>query len=82
MQENEETWQFYDKKYNFNAIVFGYHDLTPWAQNFLIKRINDSSWAPVFVDNYIIIFLKRNALNKDIILKYELPKEIFNVKQI
>jgi len=82
MQENEETWQFYDKKYNFNAIVFGYHDLTPWAQNFLVKRINDSSWAPVFVDNYIIIFLKRNALNKDIILKYELPKEIFNVKQI
>jgi len=80
MQENEEIWQFYDKKHDFNAIVFGYHDLTPWAQNFLAKRINDLKWAPVFVDNYIIIFLKRNEINKDIILKYELPKEIFNVK--
>jgi hypothetical protein len=55
-------------------------DYTPWAQNFLIHRVKDPLWAPVFVDNKTILFLQRNEENKEIIKKYEIPKEVFNTE--
>ncbi len=79
LQEDEEHWRQADKKYKFNVIFFYYRDLTPWSQKFLIARINDSDWAPVFADDKIIIFLKRNDLNKKIIEAYELPQNYFSI---
>jgi hypothetical protein len=79
MQENEKLWKKQDEKYNFNVIIFNWHDLTNWGQDFLIRRINDSNWAPVYVDNNVLIFLKNNELNKNIIEKYKLPKNIFSI---
>ena len=69
MQESENEWQKQDKIYNFNAIFFFRNDATPWGQNFLISRINDPTWAPIFVDQYTIIFLKKTSQNQKIIDK-------------
>ena len=71
-QQDNFVWQEQMEKYNFNAIFFSHRDYTPWGQNFLIERVKDSKWAVVFMDNYSIIFLKRNILNKSIIEKYEI----------
>lgn len=79
IQENEDRWKEAESRYNFNAVVFYRNDLTPWAQQFLVKRISDSSWAPVWVDHSTIIFLKRNGPNQSTIEKYELHKEMFRV---
>lgn len=79
MQENEDVWDRVDRQYNFNVIYFYRHDFTPWAQPFLIKRLQDSKWAPVFVDGYTLILLKRNEKNRRIIQLYELPKHIFQI---
>jgi len=79
MQESENEWQKQDKIYNFNAIFFFRNDATPWGQNFLISRINDSTWAPIFVDQYTIIFLKKTSQNQKIIEKFEIPKEFFRI---
>jgi hypothetical protein len=79
MQEKEEKWQEELKKNKFNAIYFYRLDYTPWAQTFLISRVKDPAWAPVFVDNKTILFLYRNEINSNIIKKYEIPKEVFNV---
>lgn len=79
LQENEDKWKEMEQKYNFNTIFFYRHDLTPWAQTFLVNRITDSSWAPIYVDNLSIIFVKRNEVNKELIKKFELPKEMFLV---
>lgn len=81
MQENNEKWDELDDKYNFNIIFFARHDLTPWAQKFLIKRVQDENWAPIFVDNYNIIFIKRSSSNADVIEKYEIDKSRFSVKE-
>ncbi|MDD5547637.1 MAG: hypothetical protein PHN74_01915 [Candidatus Pacebacteria bacterium] len=78
MQNNNDIWLKKDKEYNFNSIFFSYRDLTPWGQNFLNLRVNDRSWAPVFADEQVIIFVKRNAENKNIIDKYEIPREAFS----
>lgn len=80
MQENDDIWKQKLAEYNFNSIFFYRQDLTPWAQRFLIARIKDPDWAPVFVDNYNIIFVKRIDQNADLIKKYELPKEMFKME--
>ncbi len=79
LQQDNSVFQKQDEIYNFNAIFFSHHDITPWGQNFLIERIDDSNWAPVFTDNYALIFLKRNKLNQPIIEEYEIPREYFRV---
>jgi len=79
MQQDNSFWQEKSKEYNFNVIFFNYHDATPWAQNFLAERVKDNSWAPVYVDNHAIIFLKRNLINQPIIEKYEMPKSRFGM---
>ncbi|MFA4880155.1 MAG: hypothetical protein WC650_00825 [Candidatus Doudnabacteria bacterium] len=80
MQEKKEIWQAQERKYNFNAIIFAYHDLTPWTQKFLVERVEDPAWAPVFVDNYTLIFLKRDAQNQKVIEQFVLPRERFKIE--
>lgn len=79
MQEDELIWQTMDQEYGFNVIYFYRLDMTPWAQPFLIQRISDPLWVPVFVDAYSIILLKRNSINQSIINQYALPKSMFVV---
>lgn len=79
MQENIDVWEQTMNHYNFNAIWFYRLDNTPWAQNFLITHINDPLWAPVYVDDFTIIFLRRNKKNTEIIKQYELPQSMFRV---
>jgi len=80
LQENEEVWKKKNEEYRFNVIFFYRHDLTPWAQSFLARRVNDPDWAPVYVDDYHIIFLKRGGPNQNVIERYELPKSMFSVR--
>lgn len=78
MQESELTWQQNLEKYNFNVIYFYRHDLTNWSQTFLINRVKDGNWVPVFVDDYAIIFVRNNEKNSEVIQKFRIPKEAFS----
>lgn len=80
MQENEDVWKKMDELYKFNVIFFYRRDITPWAQPFLIKRIVDLQWVPVFADDFSLILVKRAEQNAEVIRKHELPKNIFSVK--
>ena len=80
MQTDPIVWREADKKYNFNTIFFSHRDYTGWGQAFLISRINDPAWVPVFVDQYVIILLKRNTANNSVIQKFEIPKSRFSIK--
>lgn len=79
LQEDKDQWQKWDQHFGFNTIFFSYHDATPWGQKFLIERLKDPRWAPVFVDQDVLILLKRDKLNQVIIGKYEIPKDRFRV---
>ncbi|MFH1671540.1 MAG: hypothetical protein ABH889_02075 [Candidatus Portnoybacteria bacterium] len=78
-QQDNDFWQELSQKYGFNVIFFSHRDYTPWGQNFLIERVKDDNWIPVFVDNYAIMFLKKNNLNQPIINQYEIPKSNFGL---
>jgi len=79
MQEDPEKFAKFDKQYGFNSVFFYVNDATPWGQKFLVDLVDNPDWAPVFVNNYAIIFLKRNEQNKNIIEKNEIPRSHFGV---
>lgn len=79
MQEDPLAWEQNQQKYGFNVIYFYRHDLTPWGQDFLIARIRDRQWAPVFVDDYTIIFARRGGINQKAIDRFELPQNMFKI---
>jgi hypothetical protein len=80
-QENEIVWQNVLKKYDFQVIYFYHRDITPWAQPFLIKRLRDPDWAPVYADQYAMILAKRGGVNQAVIDKYEVSKDIFRITE-
>jgi len=82
MQDDAKVWKEMSDQYGFNVIYFYRHDITPWGQSFLIDRVRDPQWAPVFVDDYTIIFSRRGSVNQAVIDRFELPKNIFRVSAV
>jgi hypothetical protein len=78
VQEDAGRWQEARRRFGFNAIVFGYRDLTPWGQKFLAARLDDSAWAPVYADLSTLIFVPDDEKHRDLIAKYRLPRTMFN----
>ena len=79
MQEEDAVWEEKLEEYRFNAIVFSYRDATPWGQHFLIQRLQDPEWAPVFVNERVLIFVRRIEAHKALIEKFLLPPETFRI---
>lgn len=75
IQANETEWQSASAVYNFNVIFFHHRDLTPWGQPFVVRRVLDPLWAPVYFDKEVIILLRRYGVNQSAVKKYEIPKE-------
>jgi len=80
MQENEAAWQNLSQAYGINTIYFFRRDMTPWAQPFLIRRIKDPNWIPVFVDDVNIILVKNTPSNQGVIQSYEIPQKGFRIQ--
>ncbi len=82
MQTDEKVWQAKEKEYGFNLLLYSFQDRAPWAVPFIVRRLLDPSWAPVFADQYAIIFLKRNEQNAELIKNYEIPRDRFGLQKI
>ena len=80
MQQDDQKWQEARGRFGFNAIVFGYRDLTPWGQTFLQKRLDDPAWAPVYADLSTMIFVPNDEAHRPVIEKYRLPRDMFGRK--
>ena len=81
MQEDDSVWRQSQVKYGFNVIYFYRHDITPWGQDFLIARLRDPQWAPVFVDDYTIIFARRGSIDQGTVDRFELPQSMFIITE-
>lgn len=80
LHTDQAVWEETDKKYNFNVIYYSFDDNAPFALPFILARIPDPAWAPVYTDKFAIILLKRNAQNAELIKKYEIPQSNFSVE--
>jgi len=81
-QQNEAVWQKVEQEYNLDIIFFYRHDATDWGQPFLIRRIQDADWLPVYVDDYFLCLAKNTLNNQALIEKYKISKEIFQVTNL
>ena len=79
LQNSEGAWRKFDAQYRFNTIIFQRNDQTPWAQRFLVSRVRDPLWAPVFVDDYSLILVRRTPRNAAVIQRFEIPQERFRM---
>ncbi len=77
MQMRDEVWAKVDEKVHFNAIFFYRRDATQWGQGFMIRRLKDPEWAPVFVDDFVLLLIRRTPENAAIIKAFELPASMF-----
>lgn len=75
MQSDEAKWADTSHDYGFNVIVFNYRERSARGEQFIVRRVLDPMWAPVYLDKNIIILAKRDGPNQPVIAKYELPKE-------
>ncbi len=78
MLRDEQIWRREAQHHGFNAIFFYRHDATEHAQPFLLRRLDDPEWAPVWVDEFNIIFVRRTPQHERIIRDYELPRQMFS----
>jgi hypothetical protein len=75
MQQEETKWETLSNRYGFNVIFFNHQDRGASTEQFIIRRIFDPLWAPVYFDKDIIILAKRDGPNRAVVLRNELPKE-------
>lgn len=68
LRQGGAAWQQADQQYGFNAAVIQYMD----AMDLALERLRDGSWAPVFLDDTAIIFLRRNERNAALIEQHGL----------
>jgi hypothetical protein len=80
IQEDDNAWRAIVAKYDINSIFFYRHDNTPWGQDFLIRRVQDPEWIPIYVDQLTIILLRDVPANQPWIDQYRLPDSMFGVK--
>jgi|SRR3989344_1770107 len=59
MQMDQKIWEKYSKEYGINYIFFDHRDITPWARTFLARISQDKNWERVYLDEYVVIFLKK-----------------------
>lgn len=79
MQLKEEDWLRFNAQYGFNVIFFYRHDATRWGQAFMIRRLQDPAWAPVYVDAYSLVFVRRIPEFAEVIAQYEIPRSKFGI---
>jgi hypothetical protein len=72
---NEEQWRKTMAVHGFNAIVINTRGRSAAAENFVIQRMLDADWAPVFFGNGILVLARRFGVNQPVVAKHELPRE-------
>ena len=75
IQMDESKWEQVSRRYGFNAIVFNHRERSVRAEQFVIRRVLDPLWAPIYLDKDVIILAKRAGPNQSIVARYEIPKE-------
>jgi hypothetical protein len=80
MQEDESIWKIQSEKWGINAIAFYWRDLTPWSQTFLLARVQDPNWIPVFRNPYSLVFVKNVAKNLEVIRQFSVDRREFRVR--
>jgi hypothetical protein len=74
---DDSVWLRLDRKYRFNAIAISMQDGFPPIEKFILRRVRDDDWAPVYTDAYTLIFVRRTDQNAAVIQAHLIPRSVF-----
>lgn len=77
-QSDYKKFKELENKYQFKTIIFSHTDQTPWGKAFLQNIIKDSDWSLVFIDDFMLVFVRPNLIEKNKLSKVELSKILPN----
>ncbi len=72
---DEEKWHEGLERYQFNTIFFYHYNAVDGARDFLFRRIYDSQWAWIYVDNYAVIFVRDIPENQAVINQFRITSD-------
>ncbi len=64
MQSDLNKFKHEETKWGIKTIIFSHTDLTPWAASFLQSISKEKDWKMVYVDDFIVIFVKADVANQ------------------
>lgn len=79
MQQDPAIFKDVSTQYHFNTIFFSHTDQTPWGNTFLEHIVTDPAWAIVYLDDYVIILLKRTSENEPLIQRFGMAREHLHI---
>jgi hypothetical protein len=74
MQMSDVEWQKQLKRFNFNTIFLRRGDMAQWTKRFIMARLQDREWVPVFADNVALIFVRASQQNARVIQRYGIDR--------
>jgi hypothetical protein len=70
MQEDSAAWARESERFRLNAIIWNTRDVAVSAEKFLARIMKDSAWVPMFFGDRILIMLRNNEANRDVISRH------------
>ncbi|MBI2334280.1 hypothetical protein HYU96_00585 [Candidatus Daviesbacteria bacterium] len=61
-QSDYSKFKALEQSLNLETVIFSHTDQTPWGRSFLQAISRDDSYALAFVDDYMVIFVKKSVL--------------------
>jgi hypothetical protein len=74
---NDAAWRELDARHRFNAIVLSMQDAHPGVERFILTRVRDDAWAPVYADDFAIIFVRNIPEHAGVIARHRIPRQMF-----
>ncbi len=75
MLGDEQKWSALSRQYGINYIFFNHNNLSDNAQKFLSRIKKDPQWQLIFLNETIVIYIKNELPNREVIDHYEITKD-------
>lgn len=72
LMESTRLFRVATDRYRFDAILLDTRDSSVSGRKFFVDRMTDPEWAPVWIDERVVIFLRRCEANREAIRRLEI----------
>lgn len=77
-QSDQSKFKELEEQYNFQTIIFSHTDQTPWGKSFLSNIVKDTDWSLIFIDDFMLVFTKKNFAEENKLSEINLSKILPN----
>jgi len=75
VQTEPAAWKVLSARLGIEFVFFSHHDATPWGQAFLTAMGRDPEWPVVYVNDTVVVFLRRTERHRELIDALEIDAE-------